>query len=343
MQPLLSQKYSRIILAIGVWGCLAQAVPNPAWAVRSEILQRIRQCSETTNYRGRVEIIWYHEDGPRMRQNSVTFKAPDRAWIERVNDESQGKVICRRDGNYYERAPGEISFVMKDREYAENFLAPGYNGVDLAEENYLFVKEGLVTMCERPALILKVEADADNRPWYRAWVDRETGLILKLEKYSEERKLFSYEFLEITINLDIPHSLFNITVNNDKRKNQYRFFSSVKAMERELGYPLVRPRFIPDGYLRKKCRLIINEGYRVAHLLFSNGVSTLSFFQRCAASDADLALQIGEMKVTEQQNMTVVRFRTSKYMFTLIGDLGINQMQRLMQAIQQNAENLANQ
>lgn len=163
----------------------------------------------------------------------------------------------------------------------------------LAERNYtarLLQKE---RVADRPTQVVEIASRASGASTWRLWVDEETFLALRRERYNAEGELTtSTEYLAVEFGVSVPEESFSLPSARQRPtppppKEQSL---SLEALAKAVGFPVHTPRYLPPGY-RLQGRYARGQGRgggpghgrgarpKSAELRYTDGIRLLSVLQ----------------------------------------------------------------
>ncbi|MFY2764519.1 MucB/RseB C-terminal domain-containing protein [Arenimonas sp. MALMAid1274] len=253
-----------LVLLLGLAGPLQAAVTAEAWLARIGPALRSVDYHGTLVYAagGRMETlrVFHRVDGGRERERLVALSGPPREVI-RDGD----KVMCIGTGiqpvSYDLRQAGRWSEALA---VSEAVRRQGYRA-RLAGEGRI---------AGHAAQIVDVAASDGWRYGYRLWIERETGLPLRVDLLDDDRR--SIEQVAFTdIHLGVAPA------EADLRPSSGVSLSPVVALPRpDRAAPQWRVRLMPAGFELRAVRHL-PEGVQ---LLYSDGLASVSVYVEPAAA-----------------------------------------------------------
>ena len=277
-------KYLRIIVFISLLdSCLAfsQVADVDSILYKSIINQN------KINYTGVIKREIFHNDSCFTIKQRIFFRAPDRMWSEiLIPAKMKGAVIVRIGKKIFFKSHRSKIFRLREssrgREPANEFYIHK-KWFNLLKNNYRFVPSEIVEIAGRWCYPVIVKSVHPERPWIKAWFDKDNSFLLKFEKYNSENKVIyrsSYE--EINFNSTIDENIFKIKYKRDKkrRRGPFKIFSSYESLNEKTRKELIKVNYIPPGFILD--RIIVTEwkGEKFYHIIYTDGLNTLSLFQR---------------------------------------------------------------
>lgn len=155
-------------------------------------------------------------------------------------------------------------------------------------QNWRVVDTGLQeSVAGRNSAVLEVRrlrgaSDHGAFDWYRAWIDPETGLVMRAEEFDATDQLVSRtEFRTFTLTPDLS----GVALHGDRSPGTP--FDPASDTTQSLGFRVLVPTILPDGYrLERSESLSVGgsgaESSTWARLAFGDGVEQLFFLQTTA-------------------------------------------------------------
>ncbi|GBC97851.1 hypothetical protein HRbin17_00346 [bacterium HR17] len=160
--------------------------------------------------------------------------------------------------------------------------------LDLAQRNYTLRILKRESVAGLPCLVLELIPKFRGNPIRRLWVHPPTRLPLQLERYSPDGKLeIRVAFTDIKINQPLPLLIFDTSLPSDWQQVDAPVRRSPLPLanaEAVLGFPLLMPAWVPPGYVLDGAFVIQDRRWKVAHILYTDGISVISVFEHPAPS-----------------------------------------------------------
>ena len=228
---------------------------------------------------------------------------------------------------------------------------------DLLLSNYEVKTIGRESIAGRDAIVIKVSCKYSGRPSKKIWIDDKTDVILKSEQYNSNGDLMLLTYFKGVdynpslddINFKPPQGRIIKTVSEQDIKNL-----SADAISKIVGFKMILPSFLPDGYILEGCYLYrCGCGVDMAHLRYIDGLNSISIFQGkkdCPICSEDqkkgfFRKRIGMMRgrgircapkdceLLEQRQERVSAFTDKDLRFVIIGDISEKELNKLAQGL----------
>ena len=127
----------------------------------------------------------------------------------------------------------------------------------------------------------------------RLWIDVQTHVVLAKEAYHSDGSLaWSTRYEDIRYTDDIPQSIFSsatppgfVTVHG----RSYQEARTLPNAVPDAGFKPVTPKYLPDGFVLSGADVSQIKGVRNLHLIYSDGIRTISLFENATDRAIDFA------------------------------------------------------
>ncbi len=148
---------------------------------------------------------------------------------------------------------------------------------DLLKKNYKISIDRSKPVAKRKTLRIDFRPKQDNRPSMKVWIDSETKILLKYERYSYKEKILeTYAFRQIELGKTIESRTMN-------PEGLHKIYSTKHQDKKEEDPPLDFTPFVttwlPEGF-EKVSESRIRKDRLGIHTKYTDGFAHLSIFQR---------------------------------------------------------------
>ncbi len=322
--------------------------PSPVLGVDPDITyQKIMEAPARVSYRATMTKQRFNAEGDTTRfVQEITHQRPDRDRIDIPDpDGNIREVIIRVEDDIYRRkATGNSLFYSHRHQSNTNVLDMSleFSSLDLLQTNYDLDITGSDLLLDRPVAVLAFKPRHPGRMTMTAWIDEETGLVLRTEERNEAGMLVEELFLtEFETDPHITSDTFatNEWTGKSVEINQVIACGSISEVQREADFRLNAPVYIPPGFILQHRRVIQHHGQPVVHFMYSDGLSRMSLFQRVASSEeADRSPKgtpdlLGDVRVWDRGPYSILRRYYDGKLFTVIGDVAVSESVELLTSL----------
>ncbi len=314
-------------------GCLfllLNLMALPSLAVEPEkILSLSLEAQFQVNIEGIKETQVYREEETYIIRAKVIYRKPDfsyilylappviKGWRILDNGKLRIKYIPGRN-NPKPSSSLNSSLARKRREKSLHLIWANYTISQLPDEY----------IAGREVYVISLLAQSSRNPGLKRWIDKETFLPLKQERYNSEGKvIFSSQFVEIHFNKKVSREELNDipeSGENGKLLPPHQVISDIEELKEISRFPLSFPKYLPSGYSFQE-GVLHNGGKRVA-LTYTNGLETIVLWQ---------SLPINLKSEDDREMPFGTKFWTEKgKTFVLIANISEKELTKIMQSIE---------
>lgn len=302
----------------------------PSLAMEPEkILSLSLEAQFQVNAEGIKETQVYRQEENYIIRAKIIYRKPDFSYILYLAPPMiKGRRILDNGKLRIEYIPGmnnpkhssslNSSLARKRREKSLNLILANYTISQLPDEY----------IAGREVYVISLVPQYPGSPGLKRWIDKETFLPLKQERYNSEGKLtFSSQFTEIHFGKKISEEELNDipeSGENGKLIPPHQVISDIEELKEISRFPLSFPKYLPSGYSFQE-GVLLNGGQRVA-LTYTNGLETIVLWQ---------SLPIN-LKIQGDREMPFgTKFWTEKgKTFVLIANISEEELTKIMESIE---------
>ena len=295
--------------------------------------QMIMDAPKQVSYRATMTRQRYNADGDTIFRSTqyIIHQHPDRDRIE-VDGQHNTVVIRIKDDIYRRKASGDSLEYSHRHQRGSDVLdiGLGFSSLDLLQTNYHIEHVGSDHVTNRPTLMLTFNPQHPGRLTKKAWIDEQTGLVLRTEDRDETGSLTKeLYFTDLQIDPSLSPDLFDMS-DWEGRAVEFRQViacGSMSEVQKEAGFALAAPVNIPAGFTLEHRRVIQYYGQPMVHFMYTDGLAQLSLFQRVAPPTDEVAWpdgapeRRGDIQMWKLNTYSIFRRVKNDKLFTLIGDI----------------------
>jgi negative regulator of sigma E activity len=317
-------------------GMGAQTPPRPD---SNALVKQALEAPRHVSYVGQLQTIRW---GTRVANATIqrvehlapsstrrTFLAPEALYGE--YDITLGTTTTKID-------PKQHRAMVSENPSSDNSIAMN-SSIALLVANYKALIGAVEIVAGRPATTISLVNRYTGERMMRLWIDNETKMVLAKEAYHQDGSLaWRSRFDEIRFTGEIPSVVFSTTIPPDFQHVEGRRFADINDdLQRTLddaGFKAVNPRYLPDGFHIIGAENSTFRGLRNLHLLYSDGIRTLSLFENNADSEPDFGgvkpsithFEGHDAQYVKDGPTTLLTWREHGLAFALIGDLDLKKL-----------------
>jgi negative regulator of sigma E activity len=258
-----------------------------------------------------------------------TFLAPEALYGE--YDITLGTTTTKFD-------PKQHRAMVSENPSSDNAATLNTN-IALLTANYRAVVGPVEIVAGRPATTIMLVNKYSGERMMRLWIDNETKVVLAKEAYHQDGSLaWRSRFDEIRFTSEIPTGVFATTIPQGFQEVEGRRFADItddlpRTLE-ESGFKPVIPKYLPQGFRMIGAENSTFRGLKNLHLLYSDGIRSLSLFENNADSEPDFGgvkpaitrFEGHDAQYVKEGPTTLLSWREHGIAFTLIGDLDLKKL-----------------
>jgi negative regulator of sigma E activity len=161
--------------------------------------------------------------------------------------------------------------------------------LDLAQRNYDLRFVGREKVADLPCLVVELVPKFKENPKRRLWIHPPTRLPLRMERYDPDGALrVRIAFTEVQIDRPLPLLIFDTTLPQGWQLTEVsaqRQPINVAEAMRVLGFALLLPTWVPPGYVLDGVFALQDRQWKVAHIVYTDGISVISLFEHPAPKE----------------------------------------------------------
>ncbi|GIV15659.1 MAG: hypothetical protein KatS3mg022_1094 [Armatimonadota bacterium] len=199
-------------------------------------------------------------------------------------------------------------------------------------EIFLEVK-GAEPIAGRKAVLLEAKT-RQGRPLRRWWIDREYGVILRMEELAPRGEVrMRTEYVRLTLPAVIPPERFTPRFPAQVRRQDVlppsRVFASIEEAQPLVPFAIRRPQVLPKGFRLAEVRVRIVRQYPLVSLHYTDEATSLVLFQTRLPLRADAPL----LKSLAPLSARVEAWRDGDVNLVLIGDAPPEAFEQMRRAV----------
>jgi sigma-E factor negative regulatory protein RseB len=264
-------------------------------------LDRMNRAVEELNYEG----TFVHVLGGNAETMYIVHRNHNGSVGERLMSlDGAGREIIREENKVQVILPDRRTVLVEERKDAGSLVTALPNYSQELEPHYEFKLYGTARVAKRPVQILGIKPKDQYRYGYMLWLDSETAMPLKSQLLDEDGETVEQIlFTEIDVSDFIPASALKPSINTD----DFMWFRSPEVPAQEMAQVPWRVSMLPGGFRLSAATEspIGGSKYPVEHLVYSDGLATVSVFIEDPKTHADVADGFSHVGSTNAYSLTL--------------------------------------
>jgi len=311
--------------------------PQPAPV---DLLRDAMSAPAHISYVGEVAVQHFGQQHSDVDIYRIEHRAPDmtRRWYLAPQGLYGDSIVTRGSTTYSIDVKHEQVVVSNDEDTDQQVTQQGNFGVLLA--NYDAVLGPNETFDNRPVFVVLLNNKYTGQTTMRVLIDRGTHLMLLRQEFASNGSLIAETRVDqIRFTGAIPVDVFAIPsglrrVNDLARGTES---SDVQHVISTAGFAALEPKYLPPGFSPIAADVVTMKDVTTLHLLYSDGIRSVSFFQN--EKDAAVDLSRYHAVATTVANhpghyvqdgaTTLLAWSDGTRHFALVGDLSLSELEKI--------------
>ncbi|MGD0967812.1 MAG: sigma-E factor regulatory protein RseB domain-containing protein [Candidatus Aquilonibacter sp.] len=306
----------------------------------TDLLRDALTAPQRVSYVGEVQVLRIgaqHSDATIYR---VEHRAPDltRRWYLAPQDLYGDSTISRGSTNYSIDVKRQ-RVVVSQGEDADQQIADQGN-FDILMANYHAVYAPDENLSGRSVHVVVLNNKYTGQTTMRVHIDAQTHLVLERQQYAANGSLIAQTRMEqIRYTNAIPPALFDIPSGMDRVNGAARGQESTDIAQviSSAGFAARVPKYLPEGFSPIAGDLVSINNVPTLHLIYSDGIRTVSLFQNEKDAAVDLshyhaiATSVADHPAhyVEDGPTTLLAWADGNRHFALVGELTVVELEKI--------------
>jgi outer membrane lipoprotein-sorting protein len=255
-----------------------------------------------------------------------------------------GQFVISRGAMSYDVDPQRKRIVVSENKAAVDPVAV-VDDIALVDGNYRAVRTASGSTANRKVDVVDLVSRYTGERAMRLWIDVQTHVVLAKEAYHGDGSLaWSTRYEDIRYTDDIPQSIFSAAVPPGFVTVHGRSYQEPRTLPNAIpdaGFKPVTPKYLPDGFVLSGADVSQIKEVRNLHLIYSDGIRTLSLFENAtdrAIDFAGLAPKTVSFDKHDGQYVrdgptTLLAWREEGLAFALVGDLDLKELVQIATSV----------
>lgn len=278
--------WQRIFLLVLLVSFPAVSAPAEITEPLSLLLLKMGTADLQISYRGDKTILNLSPYSPKVYRFAITHVPPNLEYRRfKEGAAVHGAELFVNDGKHlWQYFPQKHLVVRRPIFGPERKRESAQRVLELTLRNYAVdpPEEGPL-IGERASVLLDFVPRFDpKRPRRKIWLDREKGLPLRTEVYGLNNQLSLVSYFESIVFdpvIEPEQFILKVPPGTVVKSLGEVAANTVQELDSLMGLKILLPRSIPRGFSLLSLQMNLRNGIKVAHLQYTDGLSTLSLFE----------------------------------------------------------------
>lgn len=341
MQILKVAASATLAAALGVLPLFASAENTGAFALLHSAIGAPNHIS----FVGQMQSIQFGNSKSVASVFRIEHRAPNltRHWYLAPQSLYGDSIISRGDTAYNVDVKHNRVIVEQDDAIDDQVALD--DNVGLLMANYRAITGPDGDVAGRQAWLVILINKYTGQTGLRVWIDKQTKLVLRKETYATNGSISQQSrFEEIRYVTNLPSAIFVVPKTGYKvvKGPDHGLPSDdLTAVVKTAGFQARGPKYLPDGFLPVTGDVTDIKGVRTLHLLYSDGIRTLSLFENAKGSAVDMRrfkpsstrVQNHNAQVVEEGPTKLLAWQEADLHFALVGELSERELVKIAASV----------
>ncbi|HTU81184.1 MAG TPA: outer membrane lipoprotein-sorting protein [Candidatus Acidoferrales bacterium] len=298
----------------------------------------------SVSFEGLVEDVRLGRSGAVVSIYRIEHRAPDateRTFTAPAAE--RGQELITRGKDTYAVDPAARRIVESANAAADDQVAFDDNYI-LLRANYRAAVRGSESFDGRQCDVVALNNKYTNHTTMLLRIDRQTKLVLEKQQFASDGSMVSeVRFESVRFEGAPPDSDFALPAGFVHVAGPSFGVpdDNVTNLIASAGFSARGPKFLPDGFSPVEGKVATVKGVRTLHLLYSDGIRTISLFENPSPTGLDMqrfhseptTVSGRDAQYAETGPTTLLTWNDTALHYVLVGDLSLEELQRIAASI----------
>ncbi|MDP9025668.1 MAG: DUF4367 domain-containing protein [Candidatus Eremiobacteraeota bacterium] len=214
----------------------------------------------------------------------------------------------------------------------------------LLNANYSAVYGPDETVDGRPVKLVLLNNKHTGETSMRVRIDVQTKLVVSREQYASNGSLVAQSrFQALRFTSNIPPAIFTVPKTMPRVNGPSRGIPSnnLSVLLKSAGFAAQGPKYLPEGFVPTAGNVTDIRGVRSLHLLYSDGIRTISLFQNAKNAAVDMShyrandtrVENNDAQYVQEGPTTLLAWSEAGLHLALVGDLNLEELKKIAESI----------
>ena len=337
-----------IIILIGTFRSASSQDKNQSEDI-NHILMKMQQSNSLMKYQGIMTTILINTPFSEV----CRYKIENYGNILRKEElltNGIDKEIDYDDGkNLWRFFPNKNSLIKETTKINNPLNNKPKELLDLVKKNYEIKKLGEYEANNRTCYKIIFKHKTNDRPQQIYWIDSQTGIPFKIEKYNSDNELVSissFSDIDFQVTANKENLDFLVPPQTELTEVKEKFNLTVADAKKQLGNEISVPIYIPIGFSLNNIILRSLGSGKTIQLFYTDGLSSFSIFQKPHQQiNATVKTPYGNMMVKEKTTvlsssgtMNIISMHSNQMTTTVMGEISKDAILKVADSLTSNQQ-----
>ncbi len=277
--------------------------------------------------------------------SKIEHRAPDETRRTYLTPRDMyGQFVISRGAMSWNVDPVRKRVVVTENKAAIDPVAV-VDDIAMVDGNYRAVRTASDVVADRKVDVVDLVSRYTGERVMRLWIDTQTHVVLGKEAYHSDGSLaWRMRYDDIRYTDGIPAAIFTGTAPAGFQTVQGRSYHRPQMLPGavpDAGFKPITPRYLPDGFALIGADVSQVKGVRNLHLIYSDGIRTLSLFETATDRAIDFTGMKAQRTRFEDHDAqyvhdgptTLLAWREHGLAFALVGDLELKELTQIATSV----------
>jgi outer membrane lipoprotein-sorting protein len=330
---------SSALLSLAALLTSATAAPAPAPSA-ADLLRDAMSAPQRISYVAEVQVLRFGTQRSDATLYRVEHRAPDmtRRWYLAPQGLYGDSIVTRGSMTYSVDVKRQQVVVSPDEDADQQIAARGNLSILMANYNVVYAPDESID--GRGVHVVLLNNKYTGQTTMRLHIDAATHLVLERQQYGSNGSPIAQTLIEqIRYTNAIPIAVFAIPAGMHQVSGAARGPEStdVAHVISSAGFPALVPKYLPEGFSPIAGDVVSIKGVPTLHLIYSDGIRTVSLFQNEKDAAVDLshyraiATTVADhpARYVEEGPTTLLAWADGSRHFALVGELSLAELEKI--------------
>ena len=298
----------------------------------NQILTRMQEANALVKYKGTLTTVLINNPFNKVYRYKIENYGTILRREELITTGSEKEIDYDDGKNLWRFFPKQNLVIKETSKITRNLEVKNKEILKHVKENYQIKILKAYKANNRngyEVLFLPITGD---RPKQIFWIDSETGIPFKIEKYGANDELLSvtsFSEIDFQVTPKKENLFLMVPPNTEVNEVKEEFNLTLEQAKDKMGNEISIPSFIPNGFILNNIILRSLGGDKTVHFFYTDGLSSFSVFQKNLAKNTNtiktpygnLNVQEKSALITSSGTMNIVSLKSEHITKTVMGEV----------------------